>query len=71
MPAYLLTFVGKLVPIFHCPSVVGEELNKAGVNGLQNVNPATLRHKTRKYVSAFDRYWQDLPSSKDVTSGVR
>ena len=71
MPASLLTFVGKLVPIFHCPSVVGEELNKVGVNGLQFVNPATLRHKIRKYVSAFDRYWQDLPSSKDLTSGVR
>lgn len=71
MPASLLPFVGKLMPVFYCPSVVGEELNKVGINGLQFVNPATLRQKIRKHVTAFDRHWQDLPSSKDHTSGVR
>jgi hypothetical protein len=71
MPSSLLDFVGKLIPVFHCPAVVGEELNKIGINGLQFVNPATLRHKIRKHGSAFDRYWQDLPSSKNSTNGVR
>jgi hypothetical protein len=71
MPASLLSFVGKLMPVFNCPSVVGEELNKIGINGLQFVNPATLRQKIRKHVTAFDRHWQDLPSSKSHTNGVR